>query len=355
MSTAPTSATIPIEEFRTKLREAVEARGERYQSIKMLSNCMKDVFGIDDVEDFAIEKTSKIPGLDVHELIMAKVKQLVHARSLLIIAYMGHGIIDIESKSLQLISENGSQRMLWSMIHDVILASTDDSIQNLDVLAVLDCCYAGSAVRAGGKRSVQLLASCDERRTVRSRKDGVTFTQRIRNAAFALKNAGNLSVSVESLFGELQRSKPRKAADAAHKIIGNARPLVLALKLPSSSPPGQAVSSSSPGEVESSSNETNVLFKISLSGGPTDMILGEFLQLVKRISLEFKVTVEDAVESNSVVILCRASWEAFVRLRSTLDCAFVASVKGPSLLRDEVGEKSGRTRSFGDRLDNGVG
>ncbi|KAK9243972.1 hypothetical protein V1506DRAFT_568042 [Lipomyces tetrasporus] len=314
MSTAPTSATIPIEEFRTKLREAVEARGESFQSIKVFtfrfeddatgadedavtfSNCMKDVFGIDDVEDFAIEKTSKFPGLDV--------KQLVHARSLLIIAYMGR--------------------------HS----------SNLDVLAVLDCCYAGSAVRAGGKRSVQLLASCDERHTVRLRKDG---------------NAGNLSVSVESLFGELQRSKSRKAPDAVHKFIGNARPLVLALKRPLSSPPGQAVSSSSPGEVESSSNETNVLFKISWSGGPTDMILGEFLQLMKRISLEFKVTVEDAVESNSVVILCRASWEAFVRLRSTLDCAFVASVKGPSLLRDEVGEKSGRTRSFGDRLDNGVG
>ncbi|KAJ8096953.1 hypothetical protein POJ06DRAFT_240984 [Lipomyces tetrasporus] len=76
------------------------------------SNCMKDVFGIDDVEDFAIEKTSKFAGFDVHEWIIANLERLLQARSLLIITYIGHGVIDIESKRLQLISENGSQRML---------------------------------------------------------------------------------------------------------------------------------------------------------------------------------------------------------------------------------------------------
>ncbi|KAK9250040.1 hypothetical protein V1507DRAFT_468771 [Lipomyces tetrasporus] len=73
---------------------------------------MKDVFGIDDVEDFAIEKTSKFAGFDVHEWIIANLERLLQARSLLIITYIGHGVIDIESKRLQLISENGSQRML---------------------------------------------------------------------------------------------------------------------------------------------------------------------------------------------------------------------------------------------------
>ncbi|KAJ8096754.1 hypothetical protein POJ06DRAFT_43761 [Lipomyces tetrasporus] len=43
------------------------------------------------------------------------------------------------------------------------------------MLAVLDCCNAGSAVWAGSNRSVQLLARCDERHTVRSRTDGVTL------------------------------------------------------------------------------------------------------------------------------------------------------------------------------------
>ncbi|KAK9244019.1 hypothetical protein V1506DRAFT_561530 [Lipomyces tetrasporus] len=315
MSTTLTSAVLPIEEFRTKLEEAVDARGASYQSIKVLifrfeddatgadqdantfSSCMQDVFGIDDVEDFVIGKTFQISW-----------------------TYFG---------------ERKSEDALERTFHEYILAPTYDLIQNLDVLAVLDCCYAGSAVRAGANRSVQLLAGCDERHTVRPRQDGVTFTQRFRQAAWALKRAGNFSVSVESLFGELQRVKPPKAPEAVHRIIGNARPLVLALKRRSSSREvisSSNESSSPPGEVISSSNQTNVLFKISLAGGPTGMILSEFLQLTKAIPPEFTITVEDAFESNSVVFLCRASWEAFARLRSTLDCAFIASVKGPSLV-----------------------
>ncbi|KAK9350207.1 hypothetical protein V1523DRAFT_420530 [Lipomyces doorenjongii] len=343
MSTIPTSATIPIQEFRAKLQEAVEARGTRYHSTKVsifrfeddatgadcdantFSGCMQDVFGIDHMEDFAIKKTSKSPGFDVHKRIVRLVDTMIHARSLLIIAYIGHAVIHTESNRLQLISENGSQKMPWSFVHEPFLASSSNDLQNLDVLAVLDCCYAGSAVRAGGERSVQLLAACDERSTVRSKKDGVTFIQRVRQAAYALKNSGNLSVNVERLFGELQRLKPSKAPDAVHKIIGNARPLVLSVK---------HISSSALQHSTSSSNETNVLFKISLTGGPRDVLLSEFLQLTKRIPPVFKVSLENAYESHSIVLLCRASWETFARLRSTLDCAFVASVKGPSLVQE---------------------
>ncbi|KAK9243840.1 hypothetical protein V1506DRAFT_543376 [Lipomyces tetrasporus] len=74
--------------------------------------------------------TSRFAGFNVHERIMVKVRRLGRARSLLIIVYIGHGIIDIESNRLQLISENGSQKMVWSMVHDPILPSTDDSTQN---------------------------------------------------------------------------------------------------------------------------------------------------------------------------------------------------------------------------------
>ncbi|KAK9489772.1 hypothetical protein V1508DRAFT_442382 [Lipomyces doorenjongii] len=360
MSTAPISTSIPIQEFRVKLQEAVEARGTSYQSIKVFifrfeddatgadqdaitfSSCMQDVFAIDDVEDFAIEKTYKFPGWHVRERIAANVEQLMHARSLLIIAYIGHAIVDTESNRLQLISENGTQKIFWSTIHEFCLTSTDDFMQNLDVLAILDCCYAGSAVRAGGGRSVQLLAACDGRSTVRSRKDGVTFIQRFRRAAYALRNVGNLSVNVETLFCELQRSKTATTQDAVHKIIGNARPLVLPLKQGSSSIPRQSLYSNI---------ETSVLFKISLAGGPGSAILREFVRLTVNIPPEFKITLENAYESNSVVLLCRASWETFVRLGSTLDCVFVASVKGPSLVHDEVSEKP-RRRSFGNRLGN---
>ncbi|KAK9350203.1 hypothetical protein V1523DRAFT_458347 [Lipomyces doorenjongii] len=282
MSTAPTSASIPIQEFRVKLQEAaVEARGASYQSIKafifrseddatwliklqLFFPGMHDVFAIDDIEDFAIEKTSKFPVGHFLKLISAKVSQLMLGRSLHIVAYIGHAI---------LISENLTQKMLWSMIHDLCLTSTDDSIQNLEVLALLDCGYAGSAVRAGGNRHVQLLAACAGRCRDYSRKDGVTFTQRFRRVAYSFRNAGNTLVDVESLFGELQPD---------YNVIGNARPLVLPL------------GSSAQRQSLSSSIETNILFMISLAGGPSGAIL-QFLP-------EFKITLDNAYGSNSIVL-----------------------------------------------------
>ncbi|KAK9368167.1 hypothetical protein V1509DRAFT_640055 [Lipomyces kononenkoae] len=322
MSTAPTSATIPIEEFEIKLRETVEARGATYQRVKALILRFED-----DASGADQDACTFSDWPNVLERIIAKVGQLSvsGARSLLIIAYIGHGIIDTESNGLQLIPENGSQKMPWSDIHELILACTFGFTQNLDVLAVLDCCYAGSAVRAGAKRTVQLLAAGGERSKVRSRTHGVSFTRRFLQAAFVLKNAGNLYVNVENIFGELQRLKPSKAPDAVHQIIGNAHPLVLPLNHLSPSNPGKNLE-------EPSSNETSVLFKISLAGRPSNVILKDFQQICKTIPPEFKITLERAYESNSVLLICRASWETFTRISATLDCVFVGAIKGPCLV-----------------------
>ncbi|KAK9368087.1 hypothetical protein V1509DRAFT_664631 [Lipomyces kononenkoae] len=342
MSVAPTSANISIDEFRANLQKAVATRGATYHTIKVFifrfeddatgadrdaktfSGCMQDVFGIDDVEDLVIEKSSKYPSLGVNERIIANVRRLAGARSLLIVAYIGHAFL------------NQTNYCLYR------------KAENLDILAVLDCCYAGSAVRAGGNRAVQVLAACDAHSTARSRESGVTFIQRFRTAAHVIRNAGNLLVNVESIFGELQCSKAPKTPDAVHRIIGNARPLVLPIKR-SSTTLEQPVSSSS---------ATKVLFKLSLAGEPTEVV-SEFVALITTIPPEFKVTLENAYESTSVVFLCRASWATFARLRSTLDCVFIAAVKGASLVPGKIdgqahdtSQMETETRTFGDSLEN---
>ncbi|ODQ74967.1 hypothetical protein LIPSTDRAFT_1709 [Lipomyces starkeyi NRRL Y-11557] len=140
----------------------------------------------------------------------------------------------------------------------------------------------------------------------------------------------------------LQRSKTPRAPDCVYKVIGNAHTLVFDPKVP-------IIQQSRTFNIFR--NDTNVLFKISLTGGPNDVILTDFLQLTKTIPPEFKVTLANAYESNSVVVVCRASWETLARLRSTLGYVFIASVKGPSLVCGEMPEKPS-TRSFGDLLDN---
>ncbi|KAK9235960.1 hypothetical protein V1525DRAFT_427431 [Lipomyces kononenkoae] len=323
MSVAPTSANISIDDrnaYRTTkvfiFRFEDDATGAD-RDAKTFSGCMRDVFGIEDVEALIIEKTSKQPGLQVNRRIAENLDRLGLARSLLMIVYIGHAIVD-------------SQMMEWSWV-DRYLSSTEDSMQNIDILAVLDCCYAASAVRAGGNRAVQVLASCDRHSTVRLRESGVTFIQRFRAAAYALRNAGNLLVSVESIFGELQRSKPPKAPDAVHRIIGSAR---LYRYLPAA--------------------KLTCLFKLSLAGEPSDVLI-EILMPFRRSSRSLlKMLTSLAPWCSSVVLPGR-----FARLRSTLDCVFIAAVKGASLVPGKIDgqahdalQMGPETRSFGDPLEN---
>ncbi|KAK9240706.1 hypothetical protein V1525DRAFT_447907 [Lipomyces kononenkoae] len=278
MSAAATSATIPIEEFERKLQETVEARA-------LILRFEDDACGADeDAITFPVVCTTCLGSTMLRTLLLTKLSNLHDA--------------------LERIMAKGRQLSGASLIHYAVLEFTDDTLQNLDVLDVLDCCYPGSAVRAGAKRAVQLLAASYRHSKVRSPKDGVSFTQRFRQAAYALKLAVNLSVN------------PSKAPDVVYKVIGNARP--------------------SGNLDELSSNETSVLFKISLTGRPSNEILKDFQQLSKTIPPQFKVTAERAYESNSVLLICRASWETFAR--------------GPCLVQDALPQKS--TRSFGDDIQN---
>ena len=99
---------------------------------------------------------------------------------------------------------NRRQFIRWRYLRDRYF-QPDDPATFLDVLDILDCCYAGSAVR-GGQRTCQLLAACDEKYTVRSRKGGITFTQRLVRAMHGLRLQSTKPFAlVEELFAEIQR------------------------------------------------------------------------------------------------------------------------------------------------------
>ncbi|KAK9336336.1 hypothetical protein V1521DRAFT_478359 [Lipomyces starkeyi] len=235
MSTASTSASIPISEFR--LQSSKKSSGASYHSIKGLilrseddatradkvaitfSGCMPDVFGIDDYMDSAkvfvnIDKfLSRIPAVILQQ-IMTNFKRFVHARSLLIIPSISHAI---------------------RMIHEFYLPSTDDSINNLDLLALL-------YFRAGGNSSVQLLMTIEQ--FARAWMASISYnTFSGRHMHFRMMET--YTSPVESPF----------APDAIYKFIGNAR------------------------------------YLRSLAGRPKDAFLSEVLQLTKEFRQNSKVTI----------------------------------------------------------------
>jgi hypothetical protein len=131
------STKIELPEFRHALEDAVTRRGATYQErcivifyyedddtgaeadVTTLSNCFTDVFGFDEVVIVKLERKDRSPAVTLNE----KIRQ-VHARignpanilpSLLILAYVGHGLIDRATRKLKMMSAGG-QSIQWQYL-----------------------------------------------------------------------------------------------------------------------------------------------------------------------------------------------------------------------------------------------
>ena len=81
----------------------------------------------------------------------------------------------------------------------------------MDVLAILDCCFA-AATRNLTDRTCQVLAACGSNETARSRSGGITFSQRLAAAARVLQRISpKPSVTIDDIYDQLQRDKPPHA------------------------------------------------------------------------------------------------------------------------------------------------
>jgi hypothetical protein len=125
-----------------------------------------------------LERKDRSPTCTLNE----KIRQ-VHARignpanillSLLILTYMGHGLIDRATQKLKMMSA-GEQSIQWQYLESQYFADNFRAY-NVDVLAILDCCFA-AATRSLTDRTCQVLAVCgsNETETARSRVEASPF------------------------------------------------------------------------------------------------------------------------------------------------------------------------------------
>ncbi|KAJ5623038.1 hypothetical protein N7490_011643 [Penicillium lividum] len=96
---------------------------------------------------------------------------------------------------------------------------------HVDSLAILDCCYAGSA------RSMQFRAAAGPSEEARSRSWGASFTIRLRLAVRTLRASGMPIVTIAALFAELKRAKPSTTTPTSQlAILGGSYPITLPFK-----------------------------------------------------------------------------------------------------------------------------
>lgn len=152
-----------------------DARKDAY----VLKGCLEDVFGVMSTI-IEISKKDTSPAFTMRDVLSKTYNRMAPARhnlpSLMILGYVGHGAIDSATGMVKFLSADGRQNAQWKYISQQWF-SDDPSLENIDSLAILDCCFSG-ATRQKHARTSQILAACGANETARSRSAGyISFSQ----------------------------------------------------------------------------------------------------------------------------------------------------------------------------------
>lgn len=327
------------------LRKAVESRGTTYVNREALvfcyedddthaykdayaqKACLEDTFGIN-TSLLQISKNDKFPALTIRQELNDVLKRLPPP-SLLILGYAGHGAVDDATGMVKFLSANGRQNVQWKFIAQQWF-SDDQSLENIDSFAILDCCFA-SAVRSRHSRTSQVLAACDTHETARSRSAKfISFSQRFSRACRSLLSHRRPITTVDAIYDEICRQRPADAPSPRIEYLGSSgRIIALPFQTSANPTPPPRPSMTLPFA------EYEILTKIRVRGEPNEdakRISDKFQQTLQELPSQYMIDVVAAYESTSVLFLVRMSHFAFARLSSTTPLEVVGTIKGQSLI-----------------------
>jgi hypothetical protein len=247
------------------------------------------------------------------------------AKSLFIFYYVGHAM---QNTSNGLVFYSGGVKDLpWDAVRQELFGH-HATLQHVDSLAILDCCYAGSA-RAASTRSMQILAAAGPSEQARSRAWGASFTVRFGAAVRSLRAQGMPIVTIAAIFAEVERQKPSPTTPTSQlSVLGGSYPIALPFKK------GGVMSPTSrlPTAPGSNVRDKHILVSLTLDGRHKDATK-EFCDTIQKLPGHLKITIVDAYETDaSALVLARMSLEVWARFSHHFDFDFVGVIIGPSLI-----------------------
>lgn len=205
--------------------------------------------------------------------------------------------------------------------------SEDDSLSNLDSLAILDCYFSG-ATREHHPRTARVLSASGKDETCRSRSAKyISFSQRFRAAAISLQQQRLWKpiTTLDVIFEEISRQKHVYAPDARLNYLGGTEhSIALAFKNG-----GAKLSLQAPQQTVSA--EYQLLVRLSVAGEQDEdsqSIAERFKETLETLLSHFHVEIVSAFESTSVLFLLKMSYATFARLSSTTELTVVGPVRG---------------------------
>ncbi|KAJ5232533.1 hypothetical protein N7468_005489 [Penicillium chermesinum] len=329
------------------LQKVVDARGTQYAAvsafllswekdntdaasdIRSMSALLQDEFGITS-KLCMVPESDRTPGWTLRAALANATGKLTPTsgdkKSLFIFYYVGHGYVDRSRGLLFASGAANSKEIPWDTVRNSVFLN-DSSIDHIDALGILDCCYAGSA-RAGSTRSMQVLAACGPNQQARSRTGGASFTVRLGVAVRSLRSQGIPIVTPAAIFSEIERQKPSGLVPSCHlSVLGGSHPIALAFVKKRTS-----TASRIPVATRVTDRDKNVLVSLTLSGQHKEATK-EFQRIIQNLPGHLGVTLVDAYETDaSALVLARMSLEVWARLSHHLDLDYIGVIIGPSLV-----------------------
>ncbi|KAJ6172189.1 hypothetical protein N7470_001256 [Penicillium chermesinum] len=315
----PRGKRYPLPDLKAHLQKVVDARGTQYAAvsafllswekdntdaasdIRSMSALLQDEFGITS-KLCMVPESDRTPGWTLRAALANATGKLTPTsgdkKSLFIFYYVGHGYVDRSRGLLFASGAANSKEIPWDTVRNSVFLN-DSSIDHIDALGILDCCYAGSA-RAGSTRSMQVLAACGPNQQARSRTGGASFTVRLGVA----------------------RASPVMPFISP----GWLTPIALAFVKKRTS-----TASRIPVATRVTDRDKNVLVSLTLSGQHKEATK-EFQRIIQNLPGHLGVTLVDAYETDaSALVLARMSLEVWARLSHHLDLDYIGVIIGPSL------------------------
>ena len=298
----------------------------------VLKSCLEDTFGIRSTI-IQISKKDSSPAFTIRGALSNMYLRMAPVRhglpSLMIMGYVGHGTMDNASGMVKFVSANGRQNALWSYIAQQWF-SGDPSLEKVDSLAILDCCYAGAA-RQKHTRTSQVLAACGPNETARSRSAGfISFSQRFQGACRSLAAQEHQAfTTTDTIYDEMCRLRPANAPQPRIEHLGHSGRII--------SLPFQTARPREFRQSLQTSSDYHLLVQLSVGGEPgedAEKVAEKFDDTLLSLPSQYQVEIVSAYESTSVLFVLKMSPFAFSRLSSTTTLDVIGPVRGQPLLRN---------------------
>lgn len=337
-----------LSEVEDRLSRAITARGMAYvnreaaifyfenddtdahRDADVLKSCLEDIWGIRSTV-IEISQNDSSPAFTIRGALSNMYSRMAPARhglpSLMIMGYVGHGTMDNASGMVKFVSADDRQNILWKYIAQQWF-SDDQSLENVDSLAILDCCYAGAA-RQKHPRTSQVLAACGPNETARSRNAGlISFSQRFLGACRSLAAQEHQAVTTtDTIYDEMCRLRPANAPHPRIQHLGNSGRTI--------SLPFQTARPREFRQPLQTSSHDHLLVQLSVEGEPgedAEKVAGKFHDSLLSLPSQSQVEIVSAYESTSVLFVLKMSPFAFSRLSSTTTLEVIGPVRGQPLL-----------------------